>query len=396
MGRAQHSLLPVLDEPAPYMESARILEDAGSLSLAEMLLVEAERQFPDHEVVCLRNIEFIDRHHGPELALARCVRSAHRFPRHHRVWANLVRRHREAGRLQTAESVLGEALERNPDSIFLLVESALVARARGDLHETERRWRTAVDRYPRWPEAILAHNTVRSSLAARALDIALEQQAEPPDTGDGYVSSGELDAASTCDLFRRFVSLGDDPQFGSLQRFFGAGTFGLFRYSGITAADLVRALNTDLAEIIEAGDATPIPAQSDWHLHLPQAGFRMQTLVEPADPGVFLAQMRRRLRYLAMQLLAQLRDGRMTFVFKAYDPGEEEISALHAAVRRHGPAALLCVRRGGPGRPSGSAEARGDGLWVGHIGPGGPMDKAFRDAWVAICKAVAEALPPGR
>ena len=171
---------------------------------------------------------------------------------------------------------------------------------------------------------------------------------------------------------------------------------GSSKFAGISVADLVRALNKGLAEIFEASDAILIPQPSDWYVRVPRAGLQMHTHLEPADPDAFLVQMRRRLRYLAMKLLEDLREGQKIFVFKALDIREEEISALHAAIRRHGPARLLCARRAGDDHPPGSVAARGDGLWVGYIPPTGPMDKAFRDAWVAICKAVAEAVPAGR
>ncbi len=81
------SLMPALGAPAPYIDSAKVLEDAGNLALADALLAEAERQFPRQEAVYMRRTEFIERHHGPQAALARWVLMASRFPRQERIWA---------------------------------------------------------------------------------------------------------------------------------------------------------------------------------------------------------------------------------------------------------------------------------------------------------------------
>jgi hypothetical protein len=387
------SLMPVLDKPNPYIDSAKILEEGGNLALAEGLLAEAERQFPTQELVCMRRTEFIERHHGPEAALARWVLMSHRFPRQERIWAKLIRHHREAGRLQTAEAALTEGFANAGLSKLLYAEGALVARARNDLRASAQRWRTGVEHYPRWPEGIVAHNVTQSSLAAQELDMALEQGAPAPDTDHFFLPTCEPDADRLRELFMRFESLGNDSQFGFLQRYFGAGTLGLLKYAGISARNVARALDSDLAQIFDASDATLSPQPYDWHVRVPRAGLQISSLLEPTDPDALLARMRRRLRYLAMKLLEDLRDGQKTFVFKAFDLAESEISALHAAVRRHSVAPLLCVRAASGGRSSGSVEARDDGLWVGDIHPGGVTDRTFRDAWVAICKAVAEAVP---
>src|SRR5262249_5780044 len=106
------SLMPAFDKPDPYLEAARILDDAGNLALADAVLAEAERRFPAREAVGLRRTEFIERHHGPQAALARWILMANRFPGQERAWAKLVRREREAGRLQGAESVLAEGFAK--------------------------------------------------------------------------------------------------------------------------------------------------------------------------------------------------------------------------------------------------------------------------------------------
>jgi hypothetical protein len=390
------SLMPVLAAPEPYIASAKILEDAGNLALAEALLAEAERQFPARETVGMQRTEFVERHRGREAALARWVLMASRFPRQERIWAKLVREHREAGRLQASETALAEGFANAGLSKLLYAEGALVARARGDFRTAIERWRTGLSHYTRWPEAVVVSNATQSSLDARELDEALEQGVQPPVSDTAYLLHNDPNAERTRDLFLRFESLGNDSQFGYVQRYFGAGTLGLFKYAGITAPNLARALDNDLAEIFDASDATLVPQPTNWYVRVPRAGLQMHTLLEPADADAYLVRIRRRLRHLAMKLLEELREGQKIFVHKSLDMRNEEVFALHAAVRRLGPARLICVRRADDAHAAGSVAARGDGLWLGYIPPTGLMDKAFRDAWIAICTAVAEAVPAGR
>src|SRR5208282_2964949 len=136
-----------------------------------------------------------------------------------------------------------------------------------------------------------------------------------------------------------------------------------------------------------------IPHPIDYQLEVPRAGFDIHTLIVPENPDAFLVQMRRRLRYLSRKLLEDLQEGEKIFVFKAYDLTDDEMEAVHRAVRRHGPGQLLFVRRPDADHPTGSVEPRADRVWVGYIQPGGAKDKPFRDAWVKVCSAIVAALP---
>jgi hypothetical protein len=389
------SLMPLLDDAKPFIEAANRLEAAGQIAIAGALLSEAERQFPRDETVFTRRTDYIERHHGADAGFARWVMMSHRFSDRDRIVAGLVRRHREAGRLHAAETIVAEALAAKPDSQIQLVEAPLVARARGDLHETARRWQIALQRHPGWPEAVRAHNIAVAELNVRALDSSLESSAPPASANDGYLLGNKPDAARWRDLFMHFESLGDGCEFGAVQRHFGAELLGLFRWAAIAVPDLVRALDNGLEELLHSDDAFLIPYKLDYHLRVPRARFQMHTHVEPDNPDAFLDQMRRRLHYLARKLLEDLRDGEKIFVFKdTVSPlSEFEISALHAAVRQHGSGQVLCVLAADGAHRVGSLERRDGGLWVGRMPPGSTHENADTASWLKICSAIAEASP---
>ncbi len=387
------SSIPRPDKPGRYVAAAKRLEDAGQLAIAGGVLAEAERRFPTDEALFLHRSEFIERHHNGEAAFARWVLMANRFPGRDRICTKVAHHHLAAGRFQAADAVLAEALARMPDSLSLLAEAAVVARARGNLHEAARRWRAAIDRHPDWPQAILAYNATLAALAAQAIDTAPDDTLPVAGAKGPFLLTRQADADGLRDLFMRFESLGRNCQFGFLQREFGAEPLGLLRFGGMAACDLSRALDNDFAELMAADDAILIPQHQDYFLEVPRAGFAIHTLTEPADLGVFLIQMRRRLRYLARKLLGDLQAGEKIFVFKEYDVTEEEISAVHTAVRRHGAGHLLFVRKPDENHPTGSVEFRADRVYVGYIEPGGAKDKGFRDAWVKVCGTIADTVP---
>ncbi len=389
------SLMPLLDDAKLYLEGADLLEQAGQIAIAGALLTEAERQFPKDEAVFTRRTQFIEQHRGPDAGFARWVLMSHRFPRRDRILANIVRHHREAGRLQAAEAVVAAALAAMPDSQILLVESPLVARARDDLRETARRWQIALDRHPGWPEAVRAHNIAVAEINVRDLDSRLETTARPQPENEGYLLGDRPEAARLRDLFMRFESLGDGCEFGAVQRHFGAEPLGLFRWAAIAAPDLTRALDNGLQQLLEADDAFLIPYRLDYHLRVPRARFQMHTHVEPADPDAFLEQMRRRLRYLGRKLLEDLHDGEKIFVFKdTWAPlTEDAVSAIHAAVRRHGPGRVLCVLAADDDHPAGSLEPRAGGLWIGRLPPRSTHENFDRDAWLKLCSTIAGTAP---
>ena len=74
------------------------------------------------------------------------------------------------------------------------------------------------------------------------------------------------------------------------------------------------------------------------------------------------------MRFLCRQLLFELRSGDKIFVHKtAVAPPMDEVLTLHAAMRRHGPANLLHVRRSAPGFPNGTLVQVAPGLLVGTL-----------------------------
>jgi hypothetical protein len=114
--------------------------------------------------------------------------------------------------------------------------------------------------------------------------------------------------------------------------------------------------------------------------------------LETAEPVErFTMQYLKRMRYLCRKLLDDLATGDKVFVYKS-EQGvtDAEARALFAAMRRHGPARLLCVRLETAAHPKGTLIPLEDGLFMGHIDRFSTVDINV-DVWIELCRGVVSA-----
>jgi hypothetical protein len=223
-------------------------------------------------------------------------------------------------------------------------------------------------------------------------------------------------------LLADFQSLGDNCEFGLLQRFCGSEPLGLLRFASTPLEGLLAALADGFAQ---AGRAEDLEIRSDPHgqcrVHIPTYGISYHTFQPAAPPEAAwlnpgsAARLRtehaKRLRYLKRSLLADLRSGRRLLLRKGAAGEAEAIATLLAALRRNGPSTLLWVTGGAAAGPAGTVAWAGDGLLTGSVGRFARLDDTTGDldidvrGWTALCTAAwrlwqglerrcAVALPP--
>jgi len=75
------------------------------------------------------------------------------------------------------------------------------------------------------------------------------------------------------------------------------------------------------------------------------------------------------MRFLRRKLIEDLQAGTKIFVYKNMlrNLTDDELSHLHAAVRRYGDATLFYIRYGSPEHPVGEIEIAGPGLILGNV-----------------------------
>jgi hypothetical protein len=192
-----------------------------------------------------------------------------------------------------------------------------------------------------------------------------------------------------------FESIGDNCEFGLVQRRCDTEPLGLLRFSGSLPNDIVRGIEQEFEGIGEPEDVTPSlegeEGRREFMIHERKYGLVYHTFVYEGErtPDLMRQQEATRLKFLRRKFAEELDAGEKIFVFKrATPPPESEILPLYLALNRRRPNTLLWVVPEEPGRPSGTVEVLMNGLLKAYIDRFAPGDNAHDfsfDAWIRIC-----------
>ena len=306
--------------------------------------------------------------------------------------ANLI----TVGRFDEATEILAAARRKHPRHIGLEVCAGLLAAARED-------WKTAVDILARFhardPENPVAREHLGRVLQLRALAAVNSVATLAPLP----IDVGRVEDEAVCKILLGFESLGDDCEFGLVQRRYGAEPLGLFRWNLTTSTSLLLGLSTGFDGLGDAAHLQLIvdPISKLYLVQDVRFDFEMHTFVfEGQIEGAKLfSKMCKVLRYLRDRLLDDLQDSRKCLIYKDPDVDQAFIEALHAALRRYGPVKLLWILEiDGPAAASfadrvvGEVIQIGNGLFAGFVSCFGSADGTWNiqfDEWVAICSQMA-------
>ena len=205
---------------------------------------------------------------------------------------------------------------------------------------------------------------------------------------------GRLTGMPAAQFMMRFESLGDNCEFGLVQRRCGAEPLGLLRFSNLTLPQLMRGLDNGFADLgdpanmqfgLDSGEPREYVLQDRAY------GLVFHTFIHEgqAVESELIEQQAARLLFLRRKLLEDLAEGEKIFVVKRNgEITEPEALALHAALRRHGPNTLLYVVQGDSEHPLGTVERVAPGLLRGYVDRLAPPSNAHDlslGAWLAVC-----------
>lgn len=183
-----------------------------------------------------------------------------------------------------------------------------------------------------------------------------------------------------------FESLGENCEFGFVQRRMGAEPIGLFRFASIPLPQLIRGIGNQFSGI---GERVIAVSEGDYVLKDREYDISYHTRIMEGDPAAIVRQQAPRLKFLARKLMEDIADGDKVFVFK-HETERHEVMPLLWAMRAIGKAKLLWVTTRG-GEP-GTVRDLGGGLWRGYIDRFAPWsdtnDLSF-DAWQGVCRTAA-------
>ena len=207
------------------------------------------------------------------------------------------------------------------------------------------------------------------------------------------------------ELMAQFESLGENCEFGLVQRRCGIEPLGLLRFSSTPLPPLMKALAARFTPMGQAGllEVELGTGGREYMIFDKAFGFRYHAWasVGEMEPEAVKAREVRRLPLLIRKLTEDLTEGRKLFVYHAMHPmTEAQARDLAAALRLYGPATLLWVELEDEGNPPGTVVRLAPGLLKGHMNRFAPGDDAHDlslDCWITVCRnAWALAAPPQR
>lgn len=344
---------------------------------AETLAREGLQRFPRHPEIIANFAWIADRQGDHAEALRRWQSYIEASPDDALGYLFSATALRATGSLDLADEVLRQGLEKAPSNAELLGLYAWIAYDRQDWPEALRRWRSFREQHPENP---LGHQQVAAVLGW------MDQFGD----ADAQTSRASKERPLP-ELMLRFESLGDNCEFGLVQRHFGVEPLGLLRWTGIAPAHLVNALDSDFDGVGDEARTNLDLAGNEYVTENVRFGMRMHTFIPGSisDRDRIFAQQCRRLRFLRSKMLEDLKTGEKIFVYKQREGrlSETEMWAISRALRRHGSNRLLCVVLADGAYPAGTLRRMDDLLEIGYIGrlsPTARHDEVAYDSWLEL------------
>jgi hypothetical protein len=189
-------------------------------------------------------------------------------------------------------------------------------------------------------------------------------------------------------IFDGFESLGDDCEFGNVQRHFGSNKLGLFRFAATNIDGLIAAFDHGLDRLISGDTIEIVREHGEYHTRVAPYGMLFHTHVAASTATLddIKAHEVRRLRLLARKCVEDLEEGHKIFVHKSEKISVAKMLELASRLRRCGPNHLLCVPLTRDARRLGKLDVLSDALTLGHIDRfDWDMSKCSIEVWESIC-----------
>ena len=389
------ALVPDSDEAAQYI--GELLIDLGRTAEAEAWLADAVARFPGSVGVAERHALIPYQQSNWAEVLVRWQRIAAHHPNHPVVLSGLAEMHMELHQHDAAAVVLADLLRIDPGHVRGMTLQGSLETIRGDWQGAVRRLTAARRLAPKDTHVLAALTVARMAGMGEVPDAG----AAPPEEEAATARAAAEGEQPWQALMLGFESLGDNCEFGLVQRHFGAEPIGLLRWAAIWVWELLDGL-TDGFERLGDVDDFVLDVSTQYYASRSVA-YRMPIStylpLGSADPVALIPKIRRRLLFLRRKLLEDLASGEKIFVYKSMDDlSDADALALHGALQRYGRNRFLGVRRADADNPPGTVRCLAPGLAIGHIArfgnEGGGWDIDW-DNWLAVCRAAAEVLVAG-
>ena len=285
---------------------------------------------------------------------------------------------RELQRYKEADAALEDGLKRFPNHPELVGNYAWVAYGTHDWAEALKRWTKYRDKFPTDPLGHFQTMLVLGELGRFEEANILASSSVKRDCLDPELGQFMLG----------FESLGDNCEFGVVQRHYGAEPLGLLRFTATPSKLLVMALNSGFAGVGDPDTTTLTTYNGEYLTGDTRYHMAMHTFIREAgdDREKRFVNVCRRIRFLRDKLLQDLKDAEKVFVYGCREAlSDGEIRELWSALRRYGDNRLLFVGAAGDQNAAGSVRQLEDSLVVGFIDKLS-VDTPFFRTLAAICR----------
>jgi hypothetical protein len=213
----------------------------------------------------------------------------------------------------------------------------------------------------------------------------------PPEPASAESAPGEI---SPEELMLQFESIGENCEFGLVQRRCGADPLGLFRFSSTPLPLLLKALKNGFEGMGEPGsiEAQVSSGGTEYMVLDKRFGFLYHAwvLVGEGTAEEVEARELRRLPLLIRKFTDEVMLGEKIFVYHGMDPLHlDQARELSTALRQYGPTTLLWVELADEGHAPGMVEFLETGLLKGYMDRFAPGENAHDlslDCWVTLCR----------
>lgn len=354
--------------PDGYVWAARALWRSARLEEAATMAAEAIKMFPGNASALAEAAAVaVERRDWPE-AVRRWTHALQCDPDRLDVQVGLIQAQRMAGRLDEAERMTTQALERQPDNPDLLTEHVWAAVARDDWTAAAARLETARAKQPDAARFAATLGWVEDRLRLRAASIPSGGGA-----ATGAAGSSTRAGISVTDLMLSFESLGERCDFGAVQRHFGVEPLGLLRFAFTRFDPLIAGLEDRFAAVGTVEDTSFELYKDETILYMRKYGLVFHTFVyqselgTPEERDTFRQQQLRRLLFLKNKLISDLEEPQKIYIYASDErAADADVLRLFKALRAYGPNTLLYVRPAGSGRRLGKVEPLQEGLFTSY------------------------------
>ena len=210
-------------------------------------------------------------------------------------------------------------------------------------------------------------------------------------------NSVSLPNISLKELFFHFESIGNNCEFGNVQRRAGAEPLGLFRWSFTRIENIISGLESKFAGV---GDIDEIEVEISSAFRDGPREYMIRDKKNnlfyhtwnyegQIDPDKLKNREARRLKFLARKFLEDLQAGEKILVYQHHPRvSDNEVDALLQAVRKIGENPILVVELTEDKSKVGGVDKIGNGLFRGYLdhftSPNNPYSLSY-DAWVKLC-----------